>query len=272
MHIYLPCRKRHPCTHPTLIQHSITRHTPYAIRNGSEQSSAPSRPNASSTLHQPPVNRHRMRPPRLGNVCLEMGAISSWFKHNRRNSKYSASSLPLRPSSCHRQMLDAKFGTPLCRGRARPNQENYGTSGSPRRAPNPCVGNEDENQRFRLFIGRIRERVVDCSFTMACTHALPRETKCRGVNNCNGHDYTDAIIKLVALNSIRDPEIKREILGMTDLRTQDVNDIISLVENKEVARDQTQGAPTVWSAAAISTFKKGRKSAQSGATPAPASD
>lgn len=47
---------------------------------------------------------------------------------------------------------------------------------------------------------------------------------------------------------------------MTDLRARDVNNITSLVENKEVARDQSRGAPTVLSTAAISTFKKGRES------------
>merc|ERR1711911_264026 len=113
---------------------------------------------------------------------------------------------------------------------------------------------QDENERFRMFVGRIRERVVDCSFETACTHAPPGQMKCSLVATCAGHDYTDAIIKLVALNGIRDPEIKREVLGVSDLRTRGINDLISLVENKEVARDQSK--PNALAMAGVSAFKK----------------
>merc|ERR1711911_71369 len=88
------------------------------------------------------------------------------------------------------------------------------------------------------------------------THAPLGRTTCTLDANCAGHDYTDAIIKLVALNGIRDPDIKREVLGVSDLRTRDINDLISLVENKEVARDQTRGTPNALSMAGVSAFKK----------------
>merc|ERR1711911_339048 len=91
------------------------------------------------------------------------------------------------------------------------------------------------------------------------THAPPGRTTCTLDANCAGHDYTDAIIKLVALNGIRDPDIKREVLGISDLRTRNINDLISLVENKEVARDQSKGTPTALSMAGVSAFKKKAK-------------
>ena len=127
---------------------------------------------------------------------------------------------------------------------------------------------QDENERFRMFVGRIRERVVDCSFETACTHAPPGRTNCTLDANCAGHDYTDAIIKLVALNGIRDPDIKREVLGVSDLRTRDINDLISLVENKEVARDQSK--PNALAMAGVSAFKKKGKVQSTPPTASPA--
>ena len=89
-----------------------------------------------------------------------------------------------------------------------------------------------------------------------------------GVRGCDGHDYTDAIIMLVALNGIRDPDIKKEVLSVDNLRAKSINDIISLVEHKEVARDQSRGPPEVAATAALSTFKKGRRSNPNASTPA----
>merc|ERR1711911_285992 len=90
------------------------------------------------------------------------------------------------------------------------------------------------------------------------THAPLGRTTCTLDANCAGHDYTDAIIKLVALNGIRDPDIKREVLGVSNLRTRNINDLISLVENKEVARDQSK--PNALAMAGVSAFKKKGKS------------
>lgn len=99
-----------------------------------------------------------------------------------------------------------------------------------------------EGQRFRLFVDKIRERVVDCNFFTPCTHAVPPSNVCRDVANCNGHDYTDAIIRLIALNGIVDPDIKRETLAVDSIDGKTINQIISIVEAKETARDQTTGA------------------------------
>ena len=124
---------------------------------------------------------------------------------------------------------------------------------------------QDENERFRMFVGRIRERIVDCDFRTACPHAPAGRMTC-SVPHCDGHDYTDAIIMLVALNGIRDPDIKKEVLSVDNLRAKSINDIISLVEHKEVARDQSRGPPEVAATAALSAFKKGRKSGPNAST------
>ena len=111
---------------------------------------------------------------------------------------------------------------------------------------------QSEGQRFRMFVDQIRERVVDCAFSTPCTHAVAPNVKCNAVANCVGHDYTDAIIRLIALNGIFDPDIKREALAIADINSKTINEIISLVESKEIARDQALGA----SAASISGHRR----------------
>ena len=50
-------------------------------------------------------------------------------------------------------------------------------------------------------------------------------------------DYTDHITRDVLLNGIYDPDIRRDIPGTLDILTKPVNDVIALVENKEMARN-----------------------------------
>jgi hypothetical protein len=50
-------------------------------------------------------------------------------------------------------------------------------------------------------------------------------------------DYTNHAIRDVLLNGISDPDIRREVLGTKDILLTPVNDVISLVEGKEMARN-----------------------------------
>ena len=77
---------------------------------------------------------------------------------------------------------------------------------------------------FRAFAARVRDKTDRCAFTVDCTYGLK-------VN------YTDHMIRDTLLNGIADDEIRRAILGSADVLTRAVNEIVALVENKEMARN-----------------------------------
>ena len=65
-------------------------------------------------------------------------------------------------------------------------------------------------------------------------------------------DFTDEILRDVLLSGIYDANIRREMYGAEDILSKPVNDVISLVEKKEMARD----ALSVGSNNAQSSFKR----------------
>ena len=80
------------------------------------------------------------------------------------------------------------------------------------------------DEPFRAFAARVRGKADTCAFTIDCTCGLK-------IN------YMDHMIRDTLLNGIADDEIRREILGSADLLTRAVNEIVALVESKEMARN-----------------------------------
>ena len=79
------------------------------------------------------------------------------------------------------------------------------------------------DEPFRAFAARVRGKADTCAFTIDCTCGLK-------IN------YTDHMIRDTLLNGIADDEIRREILGGADMLTRTVNEIVALLEAKEMAR------------------------------------
>ena len=78
------------------------------------------------------------------------------------------------------------------------------------------------DEPFREFTARVRGKAETCAFTAKC--------------ECGKSvDYTNHAIIDVLLNGIYDTDIRREVLGTKDILKKPVNDVISLVENKEMA-------------------------------------
>ena len=117
-----------------------------------------------------------MRPPRLGDVRLEMGAFPARLR-NRLLATAKRSLHNLERLSTKDALTQVKriAVLPVALGV---------------RQTHALETKQDENERFKMFVGRIRERVVDCSFETACTHAPPGQTRCALVATCAGHDYT----------------------------------------------------------------------------------
>ena len=77
---------------------------------------------------------------------------------------------------------------------------------------------QERDERFRTFTARVRGKAETCAFTTMC--------------ECGKNvDCTDHVIRDILLNGISDPDLRREVLQTP------VNDVITLVENKEMARN-----------------------------------
>ncbi|KAK2563731.1 Uncharacterized protein P5673_012717 [Acropora cervicornis] len=98
---------------------------------------------------------------------------------------------------------------------------------------------QERDEPFRAFTAPVRGKAETCAFTTIC--------------ECGKNvDYTDHVIRDVLLNGISDPDIRREVLGTTNILQTPVNDVIALVENKEMARNALPSSTLL----AVSSFKR----------------
>eukprot|EP00111_Clytia_hemisphaerica_P020937 TCONS_00061733-protein len=83
---------------------------------------------------------------------------------------------------------------------------------------------QERDEQFRIFSSRVRGKAETCNYKTRCT--------------CdNTIDFTDSIIRDVLIAGIEDSDIRREVLGIANILETSINDIIALVESKEMARD-----------------------------------
>lgn len=110
---------------------------------------------------------------------------------------------------------------------------------------------QDHGQPIRSFAAQVKGKAQVCNFTKSC--------RCNVVV-----DYTEDIVKYVVLCGIVDEEIKRNILGQSDLDEKSLNDTISLIENKEMASRamSSSSAPTTTINLAAVSQPDQRKSAK----------
>ena len=113
---------------------------------------------------------------------------------------------------------------------------------------------QERDETGHAFSARVRGKAETCAFTTKC--------KCG-----KSIDYTDHIICDVLLNGLFEPDIRHEILGTLDILKKPVNDVVALMENKEVA----QNALSLSTLSAMSSFKhQTNPLANSAATPSQA--
>lgn len=101
---------------------------------------------------------------------------------------------------------------------------------------------QERDEPFRSFAARVRGKAETCDFL----------SKCECGKNV---DYTPHMSRDVLLNGIADPDIRREVLGITEILKKPVNDVISLVESKEKARNALPSS----SVSAMSSFRRQQK-------------
>ena len=89
------------------------------------------------------------------------------------------------------------------------------------------------------FAARVRGKADTCAFFAGC--------------QCGQKvDYTDYMIRDTLLKGICDGEIRREVLGTSNIVTTAINDVTAIVESKEMARN----AAPVSDVSAVTAFER----------------
>ena len=98
---------------------------------------------------------------------------------------------------------------------------------------------QERDEPFRTFTAKVRGKAETCSYTASCT--------------CGASvDYTDHVIRDVILNGLYDSDMRRDALGIAGILEKPVNEVIALVETKEMARNALPSP----SLSAVSSFVK----------------
>ena len=83
---------------------------------------------------------------------------------------------------------------------------------------------QEREESFRAFAAQVRGNAETCAYITKCI--CLREV-----------DFTDSIIRDVLIAGIADLDIRREVLGTRAILERVVNDVISLVDGQEIARN-----------------------------------
>ena len=125
-----------------------------------------------------------------------------------------------------------------------------------RRAELLCA-KQDHGESARSFYAKVKGKAATCSYSITCSSGT-----CTQVN-----DFTDVMVKDVVISGVADEDVKKEVLGWSDLDNKILEDTIRFIEAKEMARDALRKGPI---AASLSTYKKSKaESARKSATKIP---
>lgn len=88
---------------------------------------------------------------------------------------------------------------------------------------------QEPGERVRPYVARLRGLANVCRWN--------KKGPC-SVEDCPGEvtiDYTDDIVKLALLNGLADDEIRRDVLGTTDIDDRSLADTVALIDSRETA-------------------------------------
>ena len=86
------------------------------------------------------------------------------------------------------------------------------------------------DEPIRTFAARVRGKAETCAFTTS--------VKCDCGKNVKA-DYTEEVIKDIILAGISDMDIRRDALSMPEILDKTTNDIVGIVESREMAWNAT---------------------------------
>ena len=88
---------------------------------------------------------------------------------------------------------------------------------------------QEPGQLFREFFANVRASASTCEYTVPCPH-----TCCERKEPV---DYTSRVVKDILVAGIADNDIRKDILGHTQLDSKTDRDIVKFVEEKEMAKN-----------------------------------
>ena len=116
------------------------------------------------------------------------------------------------------------------------------------RRANLLACKQDHGESFREFYANVRSSASTCNFKIKC----PKDC-CRTEPDV---DYTLMVVKDVLIAGVADSDIRKDLLGWSDLDKKTDKEVVAFVEEKEMARNAHSGV----SAAAISGYRRANKS------------
>ena len=108
------------------------------------------------------------------------------------------------------------------------------------------LSRQDHGANFREYYANTRAAAATCNYKVQCPHVCCIDK--------DPIDYTQNVVKDIILAGMSDADIRREILGMSDLDSKTAKDLVAIVEEKEVARDACL-EPVNAGAAGISSYR-----------------
>ena len=105
---------------------------------------------------------------------------------------------------------------------------------------------QDHGESVRAFLAKLKGKSATCRYSNKCSLAT-----CTQLN-----DFTDIVVKDVLVAGLVDEDIKKDVLGWSELDSKDVNETVAFIESKEMARDALSHQKPV--TAALSQYKKGK--------------
>ena len=108
---------------------------------------------------------------------------------------------------------------------------------------------QEHGQSFREFFANVRAAASTCQFKVKCPHACCATKEMA--------DYTSLVVKDVLIAGIADNEVRKDLLGWTDLDSKSDKDIVKFVEEKEIAKNAYSGS--LGTAAGMSSYVKSRR-------------
>ena len=96
------------------------------------------------------------------------------------------------------------------------------------RRTNLLAAKQAHGQTFRQFYANVRSAAATCQFNVKCPHACCADKK--------PVDYSPMVVKDILIAGIEDSEIMKDVLGMKELDSKSDKEIVTFVEEKEIAK------------------------------------
>ena len=113
---------------------------------------------------------------------------------------------------------------------------------------------QDHGEAARSFYAKVKGKAATCSYSITCSGE-----GCTQVN-----DFTDVMVKDVVISGLVDEDVKKEVLGWSDLDNKTLDQTVAFIEAKEMARDALSKEPIT---AGLSTYKKSKADSAAKASP-----